>query len=95
MLTFDQFRIIAAHVGMGYTTEDAAKAVEYLNSGHMGIDVDFFYQDPESDHGNEENPGFYARLSAPGYMDCTDWSGPFETEEEAVAELIKLYDCEG
>ena len=38
----------------------------------------------------EEN-GFYARLSAPGYMDCTDWSGPYDTEQEAMTELDSLY----
>lgn len=27
--------------------------------------------------------GFFCRMSAPGYMDSTDWIGPFDTEEEA------------
>ena len=35
--------------------------------------------------------GFYARLSAPGYMDCTDWIGPYDTEQEAMTELDNLY----
>ena len=35
--------------------------------------------------------GWYSRLSAPGYMDCTEWSGPFETELEAVLDLHELY----
>ena len=34
--------------------------------------------------------GWLARLSAPGYMDCTDWS-PYDTEEEAVAGLKEMY----
>ena len=29
--------------------------------------------------------GFFARLSAPGYLDCTEWVGPFVTEAEALA----------
>jgi hypothetical protein len=32
-----------------------------------------------------------ARLSAPGYMDCTDWMGPFDSEEEALEELFQIY----
>jgi hypothetical protein len=32
-----------------------------------------------------------ARLSAPGYMDCTDWCGGFATEEEAEAYLVEMY----
>ena len=35
--------------------------------------------------------GWFARLSAPGYMDCTDWIGPYDTEEEAIEELDALY----
>lgn len=35
--------------------------------------------------------GWGARLSAPGYMDCTDWIGPFSTEQEAVEELYEMY----
>lgn len=34
--------------------------------------------------------GFGARLSAPGYMDCTEWS-VFDTEEEAKAHLEEMY----
>jgi hypothetical protein len=33
-----------------------------------------------------------ARLSAPGYLDATDWIGPFETESEALAELARMHD---
>jgi len=35
--------------------------------------------------------GWFGRLSAPGYMDCTDWSGPFDTEAEADAYLVDTY----
>ena len=31
--------------------------------------------------------GYGARLSAPGYLDCTDWN-VFDTEEEAIKDLI-------
>ena len=35
--------------------------------------------------------GWYARLSAPGYTDCTDWSGPFKTELDGHAHLEEMY----
>jgi hypothetical protein len=35
--------------------------------------------------------GWFVRLSASGYMDCTDWTGPFDTEEAAIAELREMY----
>jgi hypothetical protein len=34
--------------------------------------------------------GFGARLSAPGYLDCTDWA-VFETEKEALEYLDEYY----
>jgi hypothetical protein len=37
---------------------------------------------------------FWCRLSAPGYMDCTDWSGPFDTLAEARAHIRDLYDVD-
>lgn len=34
--------------------------------------------------------GYGARLSAPGYMDCTDWC-VFDTEQEAIDYLEETY----
>jgi len=39
----------------------------------------------------EVKEGWFARLSAPGYLDCTDWDGPFKTEQEAKEYLIDIY----
>jgi hypothetical protein len=44
----------------------------------------------ESGMDYEEN-GIYCRLSADGYMDCTDWHGPFATIEQAAECLIETY----
>lgn len=49
---------------------------------------------------------WFCRLSAPGYMDCTDWCGPFDSLEEGgiiqdmivpagVKVLVRDYDIEG
>jgi hypothetical protein len=35
--------------------------------------------------------GYFGRLSAPGYLDCTEWSGPFDTEKEAKDYLTEMY----
>lgn len=37
-------------------------------------------------------PGWYARLQAPGYLDATDWIGPYASHEEALAALVEQYD---
>ena len=36
--------------------------------------------------------GWYSRLSASGYLDCTDWSGPYASEDEADEALNDMYD---
>jgi hypothetical protein len=38
--------------------------------------------------------GWFSRLSAPGYMDCTEWSGPFDTIEEAQADITETWDVD-
>lgn len=38
--------------------------------------------------------GWWARLSAPGYMDQTEWSGPFKTQKLALDYLYSLYDVD-
>lgn len=37
--------------------------------------------------------GWLARMSAPGFLDCTSWSA-HETEDEAKAFLTEMYDCD-
>ena len=41
------------------------------------------YAEIEDDETCEEVAGWVCQLSANGYMDQTDWHGPFETEQEA------------
>lgn len=38
-----------------------------------------------------EDDAIYCRLSADGYMDCTDWHGPFNSVVDAADALIELY----
>lgn len=35
---------------------------------------------------------WWCRLSAPGYLDATDWSGPFDTRDAAEDEIERTYD---
>jgi len=40
----------------------------------------------------EEVFGYAGRLSAPGYLDCTDWMGPYDSAEEARLAVIEAYE---
>jgi hypothetical protein len=90
MLTYERLETIAKL--LSWTVEEVEASLAELNEGFMVPDVQSFMAgDWEDEDGQECEDGFYCRLSAPGYLDCTEWSGPFETEEEAVAELLRMY----
>ena len=38
--------------------------------------------------------GIFARLSAPGYLDCTEWAGPFGTEDEARDYIVDTFEVD-
>lgn len=38
--------------------------------------------------------GWWARLSARGYMDATDWMGPYDSEGDAMDALSEQYDVD-
>jgi hypothetical protein len=62
----------------------------FLQPEAFRLDVSTEYALAESGLDLEEG-AIYARLSAPGFLDCTDWSGPFQSVEEAAQHLIDTY----
>lgn len=79
---------VAEYLGAGWTTLDAQQAHEALEDGFMTPDSCWLGVGEVCEDSEE---GEYYRLSAPGYLDCTEWVGPFATIEEGLAELISLY----
>ena len=87
MLTYRQIQDIAQL--LCWSIREVEESIAQLNAGFMTPQIqDFMEDDPETE-GN--GAGYYHRLSASGYMDCTDWSGPFQSEECAVADLLQTY----
>lgn len=39
----------------------------------------------------EVQTGYFSRMSASGYLDCTDWNGPYSTLYETVWDLFMNY----
>lgn len=62
--------------------------VEYFNEQDAKEYVADCCEEQDTDY---LTAGYYARLSASGYLDCTDWIGPFDTEAEALQELYETY----
>lgn len=52
--------------------------------------------DPCEGHVDDEAPvaGWYGRLSAAGYMDCTAWDGPYATADQALKAVMEMYECD-
>ena len=44
--------------------------------------------------GVERKEGWYGRLSASGYLDCTSWDGPYATADEALDAVKEAFDCD-
>ena len=69
---------------------NAAFATSFMKPQcHRGADIQEAIMDAGLDL---EDDAFYCRLSANGYLDCTDWSGPHATIEEAAQALLDLYE---
>ncbi len=45
--------------------------------------------DPEAPY--EQHSGWYGRLTMPGYLDCTEWRGPFETATLAIGAVNERF----
>ena len=63
---------------------------EYLSAQDV-IDFEIFDEEICSE-GPEA--GWYSRLSAPGYLDATDWHGPYKTSDEALREVMHIYEVD-
>lgn len=75
-------------------SKDCQDWIDKTSQEFMVPVAEFFAQgelELEDEDGNEYGAGWYARLSAPGYMDATEWSGPFGTEDEALEALYEMY----
>ena len=95
----DVQRFTAYHVdtngGIEVVPEDVCGALD-LDENGMPDDVRVLL--PYCEHpriaGVERHSGWYARLSAPGYMDRTDWDGPYPTRDAALASLLARFECD-
>ena len=65
----EEYLIPESVCGSGQVIDNPESFQEYVESG-TAVEVESVF-------------GYFCRMSAPGYMDSTDWIGPFDTEEEA------------
>jgi hypothetical protein len=85
---------VETNCGTEIIPEDCCgKAPDELTSN---LYTDFFADYIEGSHveSYDRHEGWYARLSAPGYLDATEWHGPFDTEAEALASVKEMFDVD-
>lgn len=54
--------------------------------------AEYLSADEATEYEAGEDAGFYARLSAPGYLDCTEWNGPYPRAWMALRAVCEEYD---
>ena len=54
----------------------------------MGADIEWELMQSGMD---VESDKYYCRLSASGYLDCTEWHGPFDSIDECADHLVEMY----
>jgi hypothetical protein len=87
--------------GSELAIREACEWVESQGRQHLKPAVSFFDNREAQAVGAEQaettedsydyTAGWYSRLSAPGYLDATDWSGPHASAAEAVLDLWSMH----
>lgn len=75
-----------------WVLDEVQQWIDKTANEFMVPEMQFFTDNEAKEYvGEDATGGIYARLSAPGYLDCTDWIGPFDSQREAEEELYRMY----
>ncbi len=94
-MPFMQMQVVKDSFFRVETTQGAEIVPSHVCGRTMSVDVSYFALylegDPVEDDATIEcEEGFVARMSVPGYLDCTAWSA-HKSEADAVAFLESMY----
>ena len=64
---------------------------EYYHGACVMTDDGWMPDDGSAADPAECGEGWFGRLSASGYLDCTDWHGPYASQAEALIALVDAY----
>lgn len=91
-ICYDTAWRVASLTGHLYTPAEVQSTLERSKHAFMAPEIIYLSDANQGAIGDEfGNTGWYWRLSASGYMDATDWEGPFDTEAHALASMLLLY----
>lgn len=87
---FDTYFEVETSIGTEIVPGDLIGNITQIRADHF---IEYLEGDPlDPDELIEPQSGWLARLTAPGYMDCTEWT-VHKTEKEAYDYLEEMY-CE-
>ena len=72
----------------------AKKLAKRGSGGKLALSVFAKYIEGNNIYSVSEEHGWYARLSAPGYMDATDWMGPYKSERAALKAVKDFHEVD-
>ena len=78
---------------MGVVTSNSASAAFMVPMAEW-LDAEEAREYVETEYPEDLTEGWYSRLTAPGYMDSTDWLGPFPNLFRAIREVCRLYEVD-
>jgi len=85
---FGEWIVIDGVYGVSVYPEDYFSEGEAL-ADYLGTDR--LAENIRKVHECETIIGWAARLSMPGYLDCTEWVGPFISEQAAADHIYETY----
>jgi len=89
---FKAYRVETRGVGLEIVPFDVCGDLNHL-PGNAALDALAQYVEGLP-IGYEPIEGWFARLSAPGFLDCTAWDGPHATADEALAAVRETFDVD-
>ena len=91
VIEYSEYFEVETKCGTEIVPADLGGDVEIVRAGSLQSYCEGEILDPDAQLTAEA--GWLARLSAPGYMDCTSWSA-HDSEEEAKRYLEEAFDVE-
>ena len=80
-----------AYANLHLALEHGFMTPEYYHGSCVLTDDGWVPDDGSADDAADCQDGWLCRLSASGYLDCTDWHGPYASRVEALIALVDLY----
>ena len=85
--------VVETNMGTEHVPEDVCgEIIDTDDEGEWGTLYSFI--EGKDISSVERVEGWWSRLSAPGYLDATEWMGAYETAEEALAAVKEEYEVD-